>query len=453
MDCAKVKQILNSFFLDNNSSSKLKDVAYKEGLTSSMRTLSWHIFLNNLHLPVAEQWVEIISKQRKRYEQLRVQHWDNKNKLEPKQTFVDPLAPPTVDPEIIKNKDILRRVETDVQRLYSDNPYFTSDSFRSMITRMCYIFAKDNENLEIEEPFKSVLTTLYDNVYLEHDSYALFECLMKDLGYLFEFKDAARTAQDLMSSHIQTKCEQIFERLSKFDGQYHVLLTKHNVQSMIGIKWLKMLFAREFHLEDSIIIWDSLFAFGNSLQLCDNFFLAMLYYIRNDIMDHDDELYTMKRITKFPPVENVHNLVQVALNFSNNKPPTIPKKEETKNATITGKLSGFLQKKNFVAHPKPKQVQQQHPKILEVKTPSTLYADSTNETPDWIVESPWGDGLPLHISGAPPIQTASAPIVQSTHHETIKTIIDVLNKENQKEVVDAKTIKEIIQKLNEMIEK
>ncbi|KAL7719100.1 TBC1 domain family member 5 [Entamoeba marina] len=446
MDCAKVKQILNSFFLDNNSSIKLNDVAYKEGLTSSMRTLSWHIFLNNLHLPVTEQWVEIISKQRKRYEQLRVQHWDNKNKLEPKQTFVDPLAPPTVDPEIIKNKDILRRVETDVQRLYSDNPYFTSDSLRSMITRMCYIFAKDNEvlnyqqgfheliaiiyyalhhdqflsyfqnnkeNLEIEEPFKSVLTTLYDNVYLEHDSYALFECLMKDLGYLFEFKDATRTAQDLMSSHIQTKCEQIFERLSKFDGQYHVLLTKHNVQSMIGIKWLKMLFTREFHLEDSIIIWDSLFAFGNSLQLCDNFFLAMLYYIRNDIMDHDDELYTMKRITKFPPVENVHNLVQVALNFSNNKPPTIPKKEETKNASITGKLSGFLQ----------------------------------------VFESPWGDGLPLHISGAPPIQTASAPIVQSTHHETIKTIIDVLNKENQKEVVDAKTIKEIIQKLNEMIEK
>lgn len=75
--------------------------------------------------------------------------------------FIDPLAPPTVDPEIKANKDILRRVETDVQRLFSDQEYFTNTELRNKITRMCYVYAKEHVDMNYQQGFHELMALLY----------------------------------------------------------------------------------------------------------------------------------------------------------------------------------------------------------------------------------------------------------------------------------------------------
>ena len=85
------------------------------------------------------------------------------------------------------------------------------------------------------------------------------------------------------------------------------------------LRWLRLLFGREFHLEDASVVWDALFAYGlgkdgeeTLLTLVDDFAVAMLMYVREDILRmecHD----AMKRLLKFPPVCDVHFLVQRAL--------------------------------------------------------------------------------------------------------------------------------------------
>ena len=94
----------------------------------------------------------------------------------------------------------------------------------------------------------------YDKEYLENDTYIIFECLMKDLGYLFEYKDKARNMQDQNQSHIQMKFDEILLKLSHFDSTYHALLLKHGIQPMLGIKWLKMLFSRDFLMGDVLMV-------------------------------------------------------------------------------------------------------------------------------------------------------------------------------------------------------
>lgn len=46
-------------------------------------------------------------------------------------------------------------------------------------------------------------------------------------------------------------------------------------------RWVRLLFGREFPLQDLLVVWDALFADGLSLSLVDYIFIAMLLYIRD----------------------------------------------------------------------------------------------------------------------------------------------------------------------------
>lgn len=46
-------------------------------------------------------------------------------------------------------------------------------------------------------------------------------------------------------------------------------------------RWVRLLFGREFPLQDLLVLWDALFADGLGLGLVDYIFIAMLLYIRD----------------------------------------------------------------------------------------------------------------------------------------------------------------------------
>ncbi|EDR26677.1 hypothetical protein, conserved [Entamoeba dispar SAW760] len=478
-----ITDIFKSLYLDSNGFEKLKKIAIEEGLSKALRPLAWKIFLKVIKPQASEEWIETMNKQRKSYDDLRAMHWENKEKLEPKVAFVDPLAPPTEDPEIKFNKDILRRVEADVNRLFSDQEYFTDPQFREKITRMCYIFAKDHkdknyqqgfheimaiiyhtfdtditttfikersEQISLEEPNKSILLEMFNTKYLEEDTYITFEYLMKDLGVLYEFRDLKRSVAD-NSSKIQEKCEAIFDNLNQYDSQYHSILLKHQVLSVFGIKWLKMMFAREFLLADSVIIWDAIFAYGSSLKLCDGFFLAMLHYIRNDIVEHDDYIYIMKRVTKFPPVENLHNLIKLAVNIAEGNYPIVPKPQQIQQPNITQKLTSFLHGKKDSSSPRPYSSVNSSGPIGTRASPATLEAVNSNETPSWIVESPWGE-TPSTKKANKEKKTNEESYQSQQQHQVISDVISKLNEQYKKEPIDKEAIKLIISELNQLIE-
>ncbi len=50
---------------------------------------------------------------------------------------------------------------------------------------------------------------------------------------------------------------------------------------IISSRWVRLLFGREFPMQDLLVLWDAIFADGISFDLVDYIFTAMLLYIRD----------------------------------------------------------------------------------------------------------------------------------------------------------------------------
>jgi len=56
---------------------------------------------------------------------------------------------------------------------------------------------------------------------------------------------------------------------------------KNHIFSFFFRRWVRLLFGREFPLQDLLVVWDALFADSITLNLVDYIFVAMLLYIRD----------------------------------------------------------------------------------------------------------------------------------------------------------------------------
>jgi Rab-GTPase-TBC domain len=110
--------------------------------------------------------------------------------------------------------------------------------------------------------------------------------------------------------------------LKKFDPQLETYLTMLGIEPQIySLRWVRLLFGREFHLDDLLSLWDGLFAFdGASLSLIDYVAVAMLMFIRQDLLNMDNSS-VLKRLFNFPPVESVHIFIERAINLKIGKKP------------------------------------------------------------------------------------------------------------------------------------
>lgn len=55
----------------------------------------------------------------------------------------------------------------------------------------------------------------------------------------------------------------------------------HHLCRLSCSRWVRLLFGREFPLQDLLVVWDALFADSITLDLVDYIFVAMLLYIRD----------------------------------------------------------------------------------------------------------------------------------------------------------------------------
>ncbi|KYR02956.1 RabGAP/TBC domain-containing protein [Tieghemostelium lacteum] len=219
---------------------------------------------------------------------------------------------------------------------------------------------------------KHLIDQIYDHNYIEHDIYACFSTLMKytadwysPAGYASNSSTPSTGSSSTASTPINTSSTplggglvpsassgnlsgsfgsvsspllihaQPFEPKEKPDESKHneavqkckyihsVLLKQKDFElykhleslqiepQIYLLRWIRLIFGREFHLEDLMNIWDCVFAYGDELVLIDYLSISMLAYIRDQLL-HSDSIYALKRIYKYPPVEDVYLLVKQA---------------------------------------------------------------------------------------------------------------------------------------------
>lgn len=166
-----------------------------------------------------------------------------------------------------------------------------------------------------EAPFKHALA----DVFIEHDVYALFCVLMHSAKTWFAWRDSSSAAGPSGSPSttskaeesrrplpIVAKCGYIFDLLRHIDPALAQHLEGLGIEPQIFcLRWIRMIFTREFALDAAVAIWDGLFASGGSLDLIDHVCIAMLLRIRNQLLagDHNSAL---QNLLKYPQEAQEH---------------------------------------------------------------------------------------------------------------------------------------------------
>ena len=176
--------------------------------------------------------------------------------------------------------------------------------------------------------------------YVEHDAYAMFAALMGAdsppngrgkirLASFFEDPEGPGKL-----SGVQMACDRVYVRLQKVDPALRTHLDKVGIEPQLFLlRWLRVLFSREFHLDDAMLIWDA--AIGTNdpsdgddtsfsldgdidydnpgvMDLIESTAVAMLVFVRVDVLSSGDFGSCLRRLQKFPPVEDVLALVERA---------------------------------------------------------------------------------------------------------------------------------------------
>lgn len=151
------------------------------------------------------------------------------------------------------------------------------------------------------------MVEMLDSYFIEHDTFALFSKLMEHTKPFYEVSVDAGSPLSGEQSAIVEKSKMIHEvALMRIDPELARHLQAIEVLPQIFlIRWIRLLFGREFPFEQLLTLWDTMFAFDPTLELIDLMCVAMLLRIRWTLLEAD---YTMalQMLLKYPAPEPPH---------------------------------------------------------------------------------------------------------------------------------------------------
>jgi TBC1 domain family protein 5 len=144
----------------------------------------------------------------------------------------------------------------------------------------------------------AVIRAVYDADHIEHDSFALFGQVMQNAKNFYE-----QTTHAAVDNPMVLRSKRIvFESLSKVDAELSSHLEKLDIMPQVFLmRWIRLLFGREFPFDDLLTMWDVVFANDPSLEIVDHICLVMLLRIRWDLMESDYNS-ALTLLLRYPPL-------------------------------------------------------------------------------------------------------------------------------------------------------
>ncbi|KAI8635067.1 RabGAP/TBC [Xylariaceae sp. FL1651] len=254
----------------------------------------------------------------------------------------DPLADDSNSPWNTYRQDEMLRAEIlqDVQRL-PDEPFYHKPHIQTLITDVLFIYCKLNPDVggyrqgmhELLAPIVYVveqdaidpadaasdasadlrMVEMLDASFIEHDAFALFSKVMDcakafyETGEPLEAAGAVAFSIQSTKSSIVEKSQYIHEIcLYKVDPELSTHLKNIEILPQVFlIRWIRLLFSREFPFDQMLILWDTLFSIDPSFTLIDLVCTSMLLRIRWDLLKAD---YTvaLQLLLKYPAPQAPH---------------------------------------------------------------------------------------------------------------------------------------------------
>uniref|UniRef100_A0A672SP04 TBC1 domain family member 5 n=1 Tax=Sinocyclocheilus grahami TaxID=75366 RepID=A0A672SP04_SINGR len=350
----------DDLFQNSNYLARTRQAGINGRLRSSrFRSVCWKLYLDVLSEDKT-QWISRTKEHRAQYEKIKETHITNPRKAAGQHDLVvnNPLSQDegSLWNKFFQDKELRGMIKQDVLRTFPEMLYFQEEDVRTKLTDILFCYARENERLlykqgmhELLAPIVFVLhcdhqafqhasetanpseemKVLLDPKFHEHDAYAMFSLLMETAEPWFSsFEREVRKGKEEMltsipfarpqdsgpSVAIVTKVNRIQDQLvKKHDIELYMHLNRLEIAPQIyGIRWVRLLFGREFPLQDLLVVWDALFTDSITLDLVDYVFVAMLLYIRDALIASNFQT-CLGLLMHYPPIGDIHSLLLKAL--------------------------------------------------------------------------------------------------------------------------------------------
>jgi hypothetical protein len=193
----------------------------------------------------------------------------------------------------------------------------------SLVYMVLSLDATEAAKLASGAPQASTLRLLCSAKWIKHDSYSILRKILTSrdggLGVCAWYEADPDNDDDRPVVHLSERIQN--QLLGASDPELSKHLKSLDVHpAAYGLRYLRLLYLREFPFGQSAALWDAIFADhkwnGNVARQPDGFVpriaVAMLIYIRQDLLDPDYGS-VLRRLMRFPPVESVKSIVQRAV--------------------------------------------------------------------------------------------------------------------------------------------
>ncbi|CAK1546296.1 unnamed protein product [Leptosia nina] len=294
----------------------LKKAALQQRLVRP-RSLAWAVMLNAIPPPSSDIMLSI-KGHRNFYNDLR-----EKLSMDPRAVIDDdPLSQndESAWKQHFCDNELKALILQDVVRTYPDESYFRDKDVQDMMVRVLFFWARAHPSPGYRQGMHEVLAPLLlelysdrqqshhhelsetlqyylDDKYLEHDSYMLFSAVMKGLEEFYSTGDVVPTScgrlPQTRTLHNQNEAVRYLERVREehlfpADPELAKHLADCNISmELFGIRWLRLLFGREFPRTEIPHLWSFIFCDGPMLPNLHYIVVAMLISIRTALLECD----------------------------------------------------------------------------------------------------------------------------------------------------------------------
>jgi len=237
-----------------------------------------------------------------------------------------------------ENEQLRKTILQDVERTYPEYTYFQQQWVKDMMMGILFIYSKENPEVSYKQGMHellapviytldhekivsengSVLSQLMDKNRIEDDAYIIFERLMKTTGCWFlshpTTSKEKKNGHATVESPILVKCYHIYNNLlkAKDPGLYSYITSLKIEPQLFLLRWIRLLFGREFRLSETLVLWDAIFAYDKAFTLIDYVAVSMLMTIREQLLSADQN-GVLQLLFKYPTLVTIPTFVDHAL--------------------------------------------------------------------------------------------------------------------------------------------
>ncbi|KAB8297186.1 hypothetical protein EYC80_002564 [Monilinia laxa] len=325
-----------------------------------LRSICWKTFLLFQSTEITT-WARGLGDSRSAYTSLR-EHFlrfiEHPHELG---SSLDPLDDDKHSPwnTLRKDEEIRAEIFQDIERCMPDEPYFRQADTQKFMLDVLFIFCKINQDVgyrqgmhEILAPIlwvveqdsldpgdingdtiesetnssDSIMKQCLDRSFIEHDAFTLLSLVMRSAKSFYELGDPDQRTPPNGIGTPQNGASPIVERskrihevyLARVDPQLAKHLTNIEILPQIFlIRWIRLLFGREFPFNDLLGVWDTLFAEDPELDLVDLICVAMLLKIRWQLLESNYS-FALMLLLKYDSPPNPQSFVDDAIFLRDN---------------------------------------------------------------------------------------------------------------------------------------